>query len=422
MAASTNAAIALSSDGTDGESRNRTKYTCPLSFTRSSWHERSSASIFVHMKTKICLKSGAVVCRSFNTYGKMPTLRARSTAHGPMSGWSSKASGGVERHRGRGLKARGGRRDAPGKVLKDRRSPRERGRMGTSVQNAPKNRPNNTSARKRCDCDSSTCNTIGSCSGGALRSLPCSSHTSNAVSCSVKNGDGVNSTVESPLISVGICRRQISTAMSHACHIGCWYAGGSAGHEMGAQLFARMIRSARRKLRNSDATSRSCRNSRWNSGRGRTFHAMVSVMAVKIQFNSPSGVFLLFCCPGILSMTSTLIPSPLRIERLTNHLSAILIGVVRHAEKTSAGRSADCGRSSSAPHAARRMHSLAPAPRGIVPPAVSGRAAAPPTPTPSLPAAAAANAAAAGPVPTFPCSASCKNEFTTSPAPEQSKT
>eukprot|EP00982_Pelagococcus_subviridis_P005749 29820-Pelagococcus_subviridis.AAC.1 len=42
---------------------------------------------------------------------------------------------GVERRRGvSGLKARGGRRDTPGsKVLKDRRSPRERGRMGTSV-------------------------------------------------------------------------------------------------------------------------------------------------------------------------------------------------------------------------------------------------------------------------------------------------
>jgi hypothetical protein len=31
------------------------------------------------------------------------------------------------------LKAGGGRRDAPAKVLKDRRSPRRRGRMGTSV-------------------------------------------------------------------------------------------------------------------------------------------------------------------------------------------------------------------------------------------------------------------------------------------------
>lgn len=51
-----------------------------------------------------------------------------------------------------------------------------------------------------------------------------------------------------------------------------------------------MIRSASRKLRNSDASSRSWRNSFWNSGRGSTFHAMVSVMAVKIQFSSPSGV------------------------------------------------------------------------------------------------------------------------------------
>jgi hypothetical protein len=52
-----------------------------------------------------------------------------------MSGWSSKASGGVERRRGRGLKAGDpGRRDTPGsKVLKDRRPPRQRGRMGTSV-------------------------------------------------------------------------------------------------------------------------------------------------------------------------------------------------------------------------------------------------------------------------------------------------
>ena len=40
---------------------------------------------------------------------------------------------GVERRRGRGLKARAGRRDTPGEVLKDRRSSRERGRMGTSV-------------------------------------------------------------------------------------------------------------------------------------------------------------------------------------------------------------------------------------------------------------------------------------------------
>jgi hypothetical protein len=48
-------------------------------------------------------------------------------------GWSSKASVGVERRRGRVLKSRGGRRETTAKVLKDRRSPRERSRMGTSV-------------------------------------------------------------------------------------------------------------------------------------------------------------------------------------------------------------------------------------------------------------------------------------------------
>eukprot|EP00982_Pelagococcus_subviridis_P006334 30067-Pelagococcus_subviridis.AAC.3 len=40
---------------------------------------------------------------------------------------------GLERRRGRGMKPRDpGRRETPGKVLKDRRPPRQRGRMGTS--------------------------------------------------------------------------------------------------------------------------------------------------------------------------------------------------------------------------------------------------------------------------------------------------
>jgi hypothetical protein len=58
-----------------------------------------------------------------------------SVPYEAKSGWSSKASEGVERRRGRALKPWCGRRDAPGeKVLKDRRSPRRRGRMGTSVR------------------------------------------------------------------------------------------------------------------------------------------------------------------------------------------------------------------------------------------------------------------------------------------------
>jgi len=61
------------------------------------------------------------------------------------SGWSSKASDGVERRRCvSGLKAArgGGEKRARAKVLKERRSPRERARMGTSVmdENAPEYR------------------------------------------------------------------------------------------------------------------------------------------------------------------------------------------------------------------------------------------------------------------------------------------
>ena len=41
---------------------------------------------------------------------------------------------GVERHRKRGLKARCGRRETTANILKERRSPRRRGRMGTSVR------------------------------------------------------------------------------------------------------------------------------------------------------------------------------------------------------------------------------------------------------------------------------------------------
>jgi hypothetical protein len=60
--------------------------------------------------------------------------RLRAVLYERTSGWSSKASVEVERRRGWVLKARGGRRDTTGKVLKDRRSPRRRGRMGTSVR------------------------------------------------------------------------------------------------------------------------------------------------------------------------------------------------------------------------------------------------------------------------------------------------
>ena len=65
--------------------------------------------------------------------GSFDRVELRIVPYKRTSGWSSKASVGVERRRGRGLKPWCGRREAPGKVLQEWRSPRERGRMGTSV-------------------------------------------------------------------------------------------------------------------------------------------------------------------------------------------------------------------------------------------------------------------------------------------------
>lgn len=76
--------------------------------------------------------------------------------------------------------------------------------------------------------------------------------------------------------------------------------GGSFGEETGVQSYERIIRSARRKLRNNEATRRSWRKSFWNSCFGRRFQAIVSVIAVKIQFSSPSIVRRSFSWPGTL--------------------------------------------------------------------------------------------------------------------------
>eukprot|EP00982_Pelagococcus_subviridis_P006996 30394-Pelagococcus_subviridis.AAC.6 len=67
-----------------------------------------------------------------SVHGERLEPRARASRR-HLEGRSIRSDVGVER-RWRGLKARGGRRDAPGEVLKDRRSPRRRGRMGTSVR------------------------------------------------------------------------------------------------------------------------------------------------------------------------------------------------------------------------------------------------------------------------------------------------
>ena len=67
-----------------------------------------------------------------------------------------------------------------------------------------KKRPNKINARNRCDCESKTCRTMGNCSGGASCSLPYSNQTSNAVSWSVKKGEGMNSALGSPERRAGI--------------------------------------------------------------------------------------------------------------------------------------------------------------------------------------------------------------------------
>eukprot|EP00982_Pelagococcus_subviridis_P011999 31135-Pelagococcus_subviridis.AAC.30 len=81
--------------------------------------------------TASCCVNGSNVMSSSTI--RTAGVASRVVPYERTSGWSSKASVEVERRRGRGLKARGGRRETPGKVLKERRSPRRRGRMGTSV-------------------------------------------------------------------------------------------------------------------------------------------------------------------------------------------------------------------------------------------------------------------------------------------------
>eukprot|EP00982_Pelagococcus_subviridis_P016586 31485-Pelagococcus_subviridis.AAC.12 len=90
-----------------------------------------------------------------------------------ISGWSSKASDGVERHRGRVLKARDpGRRETTAKVFKDRRSPRRRGRMGTSVKKNAPDRPSSSASPTRCLPDTAAAAPVSSPSPRALPYTP----------------------------------------------------------------------------------------------------------------------------------------------------------------------------------------------------------------------------------------------------------
>ena len=67
-----------------------------------------------------------------------------------------------------------------------------------------------------------------------------------------------------------------------------WWVEGSDGCDTGVQSYERITLSASKKFLNKEATKRSCRNNFWNNVLGNVFHAIVSVIAVKIQFNSPN--------------------------------------------------------------------------------------------------------------------------------------
>ncbi len=151
----------------------------------------------------------------------------------------------------------------------------------------------------------------------------------------------------------------ISSAKSHDCHNGCSWVGGKAGWDTGVQSSDFMIRSARRKLRNKLATSKSCLKSFWNKSESSTFHAIVSVIAVNIQLSSPSIVRLSVTWPGIFSSRSMVRPGMSWHEFFwdTYQWRAARIGVVKHAVNRSRGKLGCMGKSSLRPHAAKWIES-----------------------------------------------------------------
>ena len=84
-------------------------------------------------------------------------------------------------------------------------------------------------------------------------------------------------------------------------------------------------------------------------------HAIVSVIAVNIQFNSPLGVLRSFSLPGIFSAKSGFTSAILKGFCRINHRNAMTTGVVRHAVNISAGHCGDNGKFSLALHAANTI-------------------------------------------------------------------
>src|ERR1700749_1165323 len=101
---------------------------------------------------------------------------------------------------------------------------------------------------------------------------------------------------------------------------------------------------------------RSCLKSLLNSGFGRTSQAIVSVIVVNTQFNSPSGVLRSEVVPGISKASSKEMFDGRGFCSKKN-LTAILMGVVKQEVKISAGRSGLDGSVSFSRHAARCMQS-----------------------------------------------------------------
>ena len=127
-----------------------------------------------------------------------------------------------------------------------------------------------------------------------------------------------------------------------------------------------MTRWAIRKLRKSDASSRSCRKRRRNKCRGSISHAMLSVIAVKIQLSSPSGDLRSDSVPGSVS-----IAAPGTYNRALRHAkrSAMRNGVVRQQVKMSAGSSGfvgSCAALSQAPRIITSSPNTAPPVGGLL--------------------------------------------------------
>ena len=88
------------------------------------------------------------------------------------------------------------------------------------------------------------------------------------------------------------------------------------------------------------------------------FQAIVSVIAVKIQFNSPTADFLSIIFPGIKSTELRSMLPKLSLFSIKKNLRATGRGVVKQLVNKSAGKSGFIGSNSPAAHGARTMQFL----------------------------------------------------------------